>query len=138
MAQTLVDTAADQGGDATYHGAESIEIMARPVSLRRALSNLVENALHYAGNVRVTVNRDGAMAEIRVEDDGPGIPAEQLADAVQPFTRLDAARGRDTPGMGLGLAIVARAVELEQGTLALRNRDGGGLSVVMRIPCAAD
>ncbi|MFM2370631.1 MAG: hypothetical protein RIS85_353 [Pseudomonadota bacterium] len=136
MVETLVDTASDHGGDATYHGAESLEIMARPVSLRRALSNLIENALHYAGNVRVSVRRDGDMAEIVVDDDGPGIPPERMDDVLQPFVRLDAARSRDTPGMGLGLAIVSRAVKLEKGTLDLRNRDDGGLRVMVRIPCA--
>ncbi|OYZ28726.1 MAG: histidine kinase, partial [Novosphingobium sp. 16-62-11] len=106
MVQTLVDTAADDGCDATYHGLESLEIMARPVSLRRALANLIENAVHYAGNVRVTVQRDHGLAEVVIEDDGPGIPEDRINDVLQPFVRLDTARSRDTPGMGLGLAIV--------------------------------
>lgn len=137
MTQTLVDTAADDGRDATFHGLESLEIMARPVSLRRALSNLIENALHYAGNVRVTVRRDGDMAEITFEDDGPGIPPERLEDVLQPFVRLDTARGRDTPGMGLGLPIVYRAIALDKGTLQLKNRQQGGLCVTVRLPSAA-
>lgn len=137
MTQTLIDTAADEGRDATYHGLDSLEIMARPVSLRRALSNVIENALHYAGSVWVTVRRDGAMAEIVFEDDGPGIPTERLDDVLQPFVRLDTARSRDTPGMGLGLPIVARAIALEGGVLQLRNREQGGLCVTIRLPCAA-
>lgn len=136
MTQTLIDTAADEGRDATYHGLDSLEIMARPVSLRRALSNLIENALHYAGSVWVTVRRDGAVAEIVFEDDGPGIPPERLDDVLQPFVRLDTARSRDTPGMGLGLPIVARAIALEGGVLQLRNREQGGLCVTIRLPCA--
>ncbi|CAH0495765.1 ATP-binding protein [Novosphingobium sp. CECT 9465] len=136
MTQTLIDTAADEGRDATYHGLDSLEIMARPVSLRRALSNLIENALHYAGSVWVTVRRDGAMAEIVFEDDGPGIPPERLDDVLQPFVRLDTARSRDTPGMGLGLPIVSRAIALEGGVLQLRNREQGGLCVTIRLPCA--
>lgn len=138
MTQTLVDTAADDGSDATFHGLESLEIRARPVSLRRALSNLIENALHYAGNVRVTVRRDGVSAEIAIEDDGPGIPDERLDDVLQPFVRLDSARSRDTPGMGLGLAIVCRAVQLDNGTLDLRNRPTGGLIATVRFPLATD
>ena len=134
MTQTLVDTAADNGADATFHGLESLEIVARPVSLRRALSNLIENALHYAGNVRVTVRRDGEIAEIVIEDDGPGIPGDRLDDVLQPFIRLDSARSRDTPGMGLGLAIVRRAVQLDNGTLHLRNRPTGGLIATLRFP----
>lgn len=134
MAQTLVDTAADNGADATFHGLESLEIMARPVSVRRALSNLIENALHYAGRVRVTVQRVDGAAELQFDDDGPGIPAERIDDVLQPFVRLDTARARDTPGMGLGLAIVRRAIQLDNGTLLLRNRPTGGLRVTVRFP----
>lgn len=136
MAQTLVDTAADNGADATFHGLESLEIMARPVSVRRALSNLIENALHYAGNVRVTVRRVDGAAELQFDDNGPGIPAERIDDVLQPFVRLDTARARDTPGMGLGLAIVRRAIQLDSGTLQLRNRPTGGLRVTVRFPLA--
>ncbi|OYX94506.1 MAG: hypothetical protein B7Y74_06855 [Novosphingobium sp. 35-62-5] len=137
MVQTLVDTAADDGCDATYHGLESLEIMARPVSLRRALANLIENAVHYAGNVRVTVQRDHGLAEVVIEDDGPGIPEDRINDVLQPFVRLDTARSRDTPGMGLGLAIVRRAILLDNGELKLRNRAAGGLEVTLRFPVAA-
>jgi signal transduction histidine kinase len=134
MAATLVDTAADQGAAATYCGPESLEVMARAVSIRRALSNLVENALHYAGNVRVNVRSDSGAVEIRIEDDGPGIPESRMEDVFQPFFRLDTARSRDTPGMGLGLPIVREAIGLEDGTLQLVNRPEGGLAAIVRLP----
>ncbi len=137
MTQTLVDTAADDGCDATYQGLESIEIMARPVSLRRALSNLIENAIHYAGSVNVKMRRDGDHAEVVVEDNGPGIPEDRMTDVFQPFVRLDTARSRDTPGMGLGLAIVRRAVQLDNGILHLRNKPAGGLEITLRFPIAS-
>lgn len=137
MAETLVDTAADRGANATYSGLSSLEIMARPVSIRRALSNLIENALHYGGNVRVSLRRDGGAAEITVDDDGPGIPEDRITDALQPFVRLDTARARDTAGMGLGLPIVRKAVRLEGGTLDLRNRAEGGLRATIRLPLEA-
>jgi signal transduction histidine kinase len=104
------------------------------VAIRRALSNLIQNALHYGGNVRVTVRRDGGGAEIVVEDDGPGIPEDRITDALQPFVRLDTARARDTAGMGLGLPIVRKAVRTENGTLDLRNRPEGGLRATIRLP----
>jgi signal transduction histidine kinase len=137
MAQTLVDTAADDGGDATFHGLQSIEIMARPVSVRRALANLIENAIHYAGSVNVTVRRDGDHAEVLIEDEGPGIPEDRMEEAMQPFVRLDSARSRDTPGMGLGLAIVRSAVKLDNGVLQLRNKPEGGLAITLRFPVAS-
>ena len=136
MAETLVDTAADQGADARYEGERSVEIMARAVSIRRALSNLIENALHYGGNVRVAVRHDDCAVEIVVEDDGPGISEDRIPDALQPFVRLDTARARDTAGMGLGLPIVRRSVLLDGGTLDLRNRPEGGLRATIRLPLA--
>jgi len=136
MAATLVDTASDHGARASYRGPERLEVLARPVSIRRALSNLIENALHYAGNVRVTVRAEGRDAIIVVEDDGPGIPENRMDDVLQPFFRLDSARSRDTPGMGLGLPIVRRAVRQEGGVLTLVNRPEGGLSAVIRLPGA--
>jgi signal transduction histidine kinase len=138
MAETLVDTAADHGADATYSGLSNMEIRVRPVAIRRALSNLIQNALHYGGNVRVTVRRDGGGAEIVVEDDGPGIPEDRITDALQPFVRLDTARARDTAGMGLGLPIVRKAVRTENGTLDLRNRPEGGLRATIRLPLNLD
>ncbi|MEW9855545.1 ATP-binding protein [Novosphingobium sp. M1R2S20] len=134
MAETLVNTAADHGADATYNGVPNLIVRARPVAIRRALSNLIENALHYGGAARVTVRQQGEWAEIIVEDDGPGIPEDRMADVLQPFVRLDAARARDTPGMGLGLAIVRKAVRAEHGTLNLANRATGGLRVVIQLP----
>ncbi|SLJ86292.1 ATP-binding protein [Novosphingobium mathurense] len=136
MAETLVDTAGDHGADATFEGTPGIVIKARPVAIRRALSNLIENAIHYGGNVRVNVRRDGDGAEVVIEDDGPGIPEDRIADALQPFVRLDTARSRDTAGMGLGLPIVQKAVRAENGTLDLRNRPEGGLRATIRLPLA--
>ncbi|MCJ2187167.1 ATP-binding protein [Novosphingobium beihaiensis] len=138
MAETLVDTAADHGADATYSGASHLEVFVRPVAIRRALSNLIENAIHYGGNADVHVRRDGGAAEIVIEDNGPGIPEERIADALQPFVRLDTSRARDTAGMGLGLPIVRKAVRMEHGTLDLHNRLGGGLRATIRLPLAPD
>lgn len=136
MAATLVDSAWDAGKDATYDGEDRLEIMARSVSIRRALSNLIENAIHYGQRARVSVRREGGDAVIAIEDDGPGIPDGRLDDVLQPFVRLDNARTRDTPGMGLGLPIVRRAVKLENGSLHLLNRAEGGLTAVIRLPGA--
>ena len=134
MAETLVDTAADHGADAVYLGVSNLEIRARPLSIRRALSNLIDNAIHYGGNVRVIVRRAETSAEIIVEDDGPGVPEGRIADALQPFVRLDVARSRDTAGMGLGLAIVRRAVLAENGTLELTNLPQGGFRATICLP----
>jgi len=134
MAATVVDNAADRGGDATYEGIAHLEASVRPVALKRAIGNLVENALHYGHSARVAVLAQGSELLVRIEDEGPGIPPDRLDEVVQPFARLDAARRRNTGGLGLGLAIVARAMEAEGGALRLVNRAEGGLCAELRLP----
>lgn len=133
MAETLIDAARDEGQDAFYLGPQSLELFARPVPIRRALANLIDNALHYGGNVRLSVQEEGDMIRFVVDDDGPGIAEDRIADVLQPFVRLDDARGRNTRGMGLGLAIVSDAVKAEGGSLHLENRPEGGLRAVIQL-----
>ena len=105
----------------------------RPVALRRALANLVENALRYGGGDLLlrTAMRDGRVA-ISVADSGPGIPGAELERMRQPFTRLEAARS-GKPGAGLGLAIVDKAVQRMGGTFELQNAVDGGLMAHIRL-----
>ncbi|HKT77846.1 MAG TPA: ATP-binding protein, partial [Sphingobium sp.] len=82
------------------------------------------------------VRRDDELL-IRVDDEGPGIPRDKLEEVLKPFSRLDEARQRNTRGLGLGLAIVAKAVEREGGLLTLANRPGGGLRAEICLPLPA-
>jgi len=134
MLATLVDDAADRGRDAAYDGPDHFDAHLRPTEMKRAVANLVDNALHYGDAIIVglTVTPDHIL--IRVDDDGPGIPPNMLAAVLRPFERLDPARGRNTDGLGLGLAIVARAVEREAGRLTLANRPDGGLRAEIALP----
>lgn len=117
----------------------------RPVALRRAALNLVENALRYAapeqpgtaGQVVLRTGRDDATIVIAVLDHGPGIPAAELERLRRPFTRLDKSRSGH-PGAGLGLAIVERIARLHGGELLLRNRAEGGLEAQIRLPQRQD
>lgn len=131
---TIVDAFEDQGQNVTYAGPDHLEMAARPLSLRRAIRNLIENALHYGRRARVTLDRTGDEVVIHVDDDGPGIPHDRLEEVLRPFARLDTARQRNTRGLGLGLAIVDKAVRLEGGRLTLSNRPEGGLRVEIRLP----
>jgi signal transduction histidine kinase len=133
MAATIVDTASDSGHDALYDGPGSLEIWGRPVSIRRALTNLVENALHYGGNARLSIRQSDDAILICVDDDGPGIPPDKIEAVVHPFTRLSEGRARNTRGMGLGLAIVTNAVKAEGATFTLENRPEGGLRATIRL-----
>jgi signal transduction histidine kinase len=134
MASTLVDNAADLGAAARYQGPDSLSATFRPVAVRRALANLLDNAVQYGGSARLDLRRIGEEVVLTVEDDGPGIPEESLAEVVQPFVRLDAARARNTAGMGLGLAIVQDAIQAEGGVFTLENRREGGLRATVRLP----
>lgn len=134
MAATIVDNATDRGADASYEGDDHLEASVRPIGLKRAIGNLVENALHYGQRVRVSARIDDASLIVRVDDDGPGIPEDRMEEVLHPFSRLDPARSRNTSGLGLGLAIVLRVVEAEGGTLSLANRPEGGLRAELRLP----
>nr|WP_235532732.1 ATP-binding protein [Sphingomonas sp. Leaf412] len=137
MCATLADDAQDRGRDADYIGPDHCEWTVRRLALKRAVGNLVDNALHYGDRVRITLDPGDGRLAIRVEDDGPGIPEEKLGIVLEPFVRLDPARGRDTVGFGLGLPIVREAVTMEGGTLTLSNRPGGGLCAEILLTAVA-
>ncbi len=101
----------------------------RPTAMRRAIENLVGNAVRYGTQAEVSLTMTGKSVRFRVEDDGPGIPAEQRTEAVRPFTRLDPARNQNQgSGVGLGLAIVADIARAHGGTLRLGQSEHlGGL-----------
>lgn len=104
-------------------------VMLRPTAMRRAVENLIGNAVRYGTRAKLCLNLTPKSLRIRVEDDGPGIPAELRGEAVRPFTRLDPARNQNQgTGVGLGLAIVADIARAHGGTLRLGKSDHlGGL-----------
>ena len=101
----------------------------RPLSIRRAVDNLVSNGLRYANHVRISGNIKQKTVQIHVEDDGLGIPEDKVKDALKPFSRLDAARNQNFgTGAGLGLPIVADIAHAHGGQLVLsRSESLGGL-----------
>jgi signal transduction histidine kinase len=131
---TLVDEATDRGLDAHYIGPDNFEVTVRVSAIRRAIANLLENALHYGGRAEVRLEASESTITITVDDDGPGIPEDRITEVMQPFVRLADARERNTSGLGLGLAIVASVVEAEGGTFTLSNRPTGGLSAQITVP----
>ncbi|WP_082926400.1 ATP-binding protein [Cupriavidus sp. D384] len=107
----------------------------RPVHLKRALGNIIDNAVRH-GNVCVRVLADtvGKSLRIEIEDDGPGIDPEQLERVFEPFTRLDSARSMDSGGVGLGLAIARSCIRAHGGDISLQNRQEGGLRALIDLP----
>lgn len=119
---------------------EDMEVMAVESLLARALANLVRNAVRYAaggGAIEVGAAQVGSEVLIRVSDRGPGVPEAALSQLFEAFYRPDAARSRETGGAGLGLAIVKTCVESMRGKVSARNRDGGGLEVVITLDAPA-
>jgi len=111
--------------------------LAAPVHLtwaKRAVRNLVSNALRYGGTAHIALESRDGEAIISVEDSGPGIPEENIAAMMEPFTRGEASRNRATGGAGLGLTIARAIAEQHGGTLAVANRAGGGLRAELRLP----
>ncbi len=109
-------------------------IRADAVALRRALDNLVENAIRYGGGAEIHVFDDATALCIEVRDEGPGLPEQELERVLQPFYRVDASRHRDHGGVGLGLSIAHDIARKHGGTLSLRNGHGAGLVASLRLP----
>jgi len=129
MLMTMVDAAADEGRDISYHGPSHAVATVRPSGIKRGLDNLIKNALKYGGNARVSLERLERRLRIRVDDDGPGIPSAELKLVLEPFYRVEASRNAATGGVGLGLTIAHRAVLRESGEFVLTNRPEGGLRI---------
>jgi len=107
----------------------------RPNALRRIVTNLLDNACKFGGNVELAVERSaGREIMIAVLDRGPGLPESELEAVMQPFYRLESSRNRSTGGTGLGLAIAQQLSMALGGKLALANRDGGGLAARLTLP----
>jgi signal transduction histidine kinase len=103
-------------------------------ALKRALRNLLDNAVKYGKSGTVRIRRAPKAVEIVIDDEGPGIPEPELARVLEPFYRLDESRSRETGGVGLGLAIAQSIVHTHGGTLSLSNRPEGGLRVRLSLP----
>lgn len=134
LAMTVADEAADTGRDVRYRGPDTLHAKVSRLRVKRALANLVENAVKYADSVVVTLHESEEGLHLAVEDEGPGIPIELLHTAIEPFQRLNMERPRNTDGLGLGLSIVNHTMEQEHGELRLRNREPRGLRAEMFFP----
>jgi signal transduction histidine kinase len=113
----------------------ALTVVGQPDELRRAVRNLVDNAVHHAGRVvEVSARRSGGEVLVEVCDDGAGIPPEERERVFERFTRLDEGRARDAGGSGLGLAIVRELVRRNGGEVGLGDAPAGGLRATLRLP----
>lgn len=136
LVATLCDEYEEGGATIRYEGPDQLRVHCRPDAMQRVFMNLIDNALRYGRSVVVAAAvRDGAMV-IDVIDDGPGIPEDRLQDVLEPFVRLDVARGGAAGNVGLGLAIVNDIVRAHGGEVVLANCRPNGLRARVALPVA--
>ncbi len=134
LCQSLVDDLADAGAEVTFEGLDKLPVEANLTAVRRVLSNLLDNALKFAGHARLKLEQTGDTVLAIVEDDGPGVP-EAMGEAVfEPFRRLEPSRNRETGGVGLGLAIARNLARGHGGDIVLDSAAPAGARFVFSLP----
>jgi signal transduction histidine kinase len=139
LARTVLDEAADARPELAdhllYDGPEHLTVRARSLGLKRALANLVGNAISYGGGARLTLGQTRPdTVTVEIEDDGPGIPPGELDRIFEPFHRVEGSRNRETGGVGLGLPIARNILRAHGGDVTLGNRPNGGARATVWLP----
>jgi signal transduction histidine kinase len=134
LAASVVDEFEDMGEPVTLAESSRMPAPVRATWLRRALRNLIANAVRYGGKAEVSLALEGDSVVVAIEDEGPGIPDAEIAGMLEPFTRGETSRNRATGGAGLGLTIARAIAEQHGGRIVLANRPGGGLRAELRLP----
>lgn len=125
-----------QGADVHLEMDQDLSLLLRPLAFERCLTNIVTNARKYASHIWVSAHHidDGHLVEVRVDDDGPGIPEEQREEVFKPFVRVDQSRNASTGGVGLGLPIAREVVHAHGGKIWLEQSPRGGVRAVIHLP----
>jgi signal transduction histidine kinase len=134
LVQSIVDDMADTDSPVRMEPAEPVVQDCRPAALKRAIRNLIDNAVKYGKKANVAIKPKPKSIEITIDDEGPGIPEQELSRVFEPFYRLEESRSPETGGVGLGLAIAYSIVQAHQGELRLSNRPAGGLRASVMLP----
>jgi signal transduction histidine kinase len=134
--RTIANDYADQGIDIAYTGPSRAVYRGRPFALKRAFTNLIDNAIKYATPPEIVLFGDTHVFAVRISDRGPGIPDEALEQVFAPYFRLDRSRNRTTGGVGLGLTVAQAIIRGHGGEIILENRPGGGLEARVTLPAA--
>jgi signal transduction histidine kinase len=137
LLRSIVDDNADSGVAVAFSGPGHAAYPGRPVWLRRAFSNIVDNAVKYGTSAAICLRCDGSGVTVTVTDKGPGLPAEALETVFAPFHRQEPSRNRNTGGMGLGLTSARACFRAHGGDITLGNSEGGGLRAVVVLPLPA-
>ena len=131
---TIANDYADQGIEIGYAGPTVAVCWGRPLTLKRAFSNLIDNAVKYAKSAEIELSCEETVFVVAIKDRGPGIPADALDDVFRPYFRVDKSRNRSTGGVGLGLTVAQGIVQGHGGEITLTNRPDGGLQARVVLP----
>ena len=134
LLETIQIDGEESGSKITLQGRAHTVFYCHPISMRRLIANLVENALKYGGQADIEIEDTNCFLKIRVADNGAGIPESQLGQVFEPFTRIEDSRSKETGGTGLGLSIAKNIAIAHGGTLTLQNRENGGLVAEITLP----
>ncbi len=135
LLQTICNELSDLNSDITYHVDKTrYPLLIRESQLRRALTNLIQNAVKYGNKAIVTLTKKDSQYIITIDDEGPGIVDSEKEKVFRPFYRLDHSRSRKIAGTGLGLAIAKSAIIAHRGKITLKNRSNKGLRVTITLP----
>lgn len=134
LLESIQEDQLETGNEVEIRKVGSIRYSGKPQALKRAIVNLVENAIKYGKKASISAEEVEDGLVISVTDEGPGIPEDKLSLVTEPFYRLESSRSRETGGSGLGLAIAKAIAEIHGGTLRLSNRPEGGLEVAIHLP----
>lgn len=134
LVESICADRSDAGADVECEGEDKLLVECKRLALKRAISNLVDNALKYGKSARVGASRSGGEIRVRIDDTGPGIPDAELEAVFMPFYRSDPSRNKKTGGVGLGLSIAQAIAQDHGGEIRLSNRAGGGLRAELRLP----
>ncbi|HEU0201623.1 MAG TPA: ATP-binding protein [Burkholderiaceae bacterium] len=134
LIEDLAERAGDMGQRVTTSGKLAAPLQCAPRALERAIQNLIDNAVKYGDGAHIALDENAEHVEIRIEDNGPGLPDELLEKAFDPFFRAEQSRSRETGGTGLGLSIARNLVRAHGGEIDLANRSAGGLTARIRLP----
>jgi signal transduction histidine kinase len=134
LVESLCTDLDEMGQPVTWQTHSAAPYLCRPNEIRRAVRNLVENAVAYGHKADVCLSATPTAYLIRVDDDGPGIPEAEQTRVFEPFVRLEGSRSAETGGTGLGLTLVKAIAEGHGGSISLENRITGGLCATLRLP----
>ena len=134
LLESLQADAEEMGREVQIQGRTNKPFVGDPARIKRCLANLLDNAVLYGERALIVVDDSATSLTLRIQDQGPGIPEEELEKVFEPFYRLEASRSRQTGGTGLGLGIARDIARAAGGRLTLQNRRDGGMEAILELP----